>query len=105
MLDIPEEDLHPSHTPAPWSTGKHGTPDYAPQYGVYADDGKHIATIRGDSAEADSRLIAAAPDGLVAAKLAAECLREHTQYDEGEMSRELEALNALVAFIDKAEGK
>lgn len=57
-----------AHTPEPWGISKHGTPDYAPQYGVYAGDGSdhdHVIVKR-DNAEADARLIAAAPDLLAA---------------------------------------
>jgi hypothetical protein len=55
-----------SHTAGPWFTGKHGTPDYAPQYGVYADGGKSIAIVTGENAEKDSTLMAQAPKLLEA---------------------------------------
>ncbi len=54
-----------THTPGPWSVSKHGTPDYAPQYGIYSDgSGNDHAIVKGEAAEADARLIAAAPDLL-----------------------------------------
>ena len=60
--------MKPQHTPAPWGVSKHATPDYAPQYGIYAGDGSasdHVI-VRGDNAQADAALIAAAPDLLEA---------------------------------------
>jgi hypothetical protein len=52
----------PTHTPGPWETSKHATPDYAPQYGVYTEqDSRDLATVKGGNAEANARLIAAAP--------------------------------------------
>lgn len=53
------------HTPGPWEVSKHGTPDYAPQFGIYAEGRQNdLATVKGDSAEANARLIAAAPELL-----------------------------------------
>ncbi len=54
-------------TSGTWEISKHGTPDYAPQYGVYSGDST-IATVTGDNARADAALIAAAPDLLKALK-------------------------------------
>ena len=49
-------------TPCPWAVSKHATPDYAPQYGVYAGDGSgaDLAIVRGENAEADAELIVCA---------------------------------------------
>lgn len=57
------------HTRGPWEISKHGTPAYAPQYGVYAEGRQtdHVI-VTGDHAEADARLIAAAPDLLAACR-------------------------------------
>lgn len=54
----------PTHTPGPWAIGQHATPDYAPQYGVYAErgDDRDLATVKGGNAEANARIIAAAPE-------------------------------------------
>lgn len=62
------------HTPGPWSASKHGTPDYAPQYGVYAgDSARDHVIVMGPNAQADAALIAAAPEMLAAlAELVAE---------------------------------
>lgn len=55
-----------AHTLGPWQTARHGTPDYAPQFGVYANAASDLAIVRGPNAEANARLIAAAPDLLAA---------------------------------------
>lgn len=56
-----------NHTPGHWAISKHATPDYAPQFGVYSDDSsKDLAIIKGDNANADAALVAAAPDLLAA---------------------------------------
>jgi hypothetical protein len=52
------------HTPGPWKISRHATPDYAPQYGVYTENNRHIATVRGEHAEEDARLVASAPELL-----------------------------------------
>ena len=49
-----------THSKGPWFKGKHGTPDYAPQYGIYADGGKSIAIVTGENAEADAQIFASA---------------------------------------------
>lgn len=54
-----------THTSGPWAISKHATPDYAPQYGIYAGDSPNdLATVKGDNAKADAALIASAPDLL-----------------------------------------
>ena len=59
------------HTPAPWEITKHATPEYAPQFGVYAEGQVNdLATVVGPNAKADAQLIAAAPQLLAACKLA-----------------------------------
>ena len=53
------------HTPGPWVVCKHATPEWAPQFGVYAEgEQQDLATVKGENAKANSRLIAAAPDLL-----------------------------------------
>lgn len=54
-----------NHTPGPWMVTKHGTPDYAPQYGIYSIAATSDFVIV-KSGEDDARLIAAAPDLLKA---------------------------------------
>ena len=42
------------YTPIPWAITKHGTPDYAPQYGIYAENdplGHDFVTVYGNNAE------------------------------------------------------
>ncbi len=55
------------HTPGPWATSKHGTPAAFPQFGVYQEGAcnDHV-TVKGENAQADAALIAAAPDLLEA---------------------------------------
>ena len=54
-----------AYTSGPLGISRHGTPDYAPQYGVYAEGERNdIAIVMGDNAEADARLFATAPDML-----------------------------------------
>ena len=62
------------HTERLWAVSKDATPDYAPQYTIYADYpdgrwGERVATVHGPEALAE--LIAAAPEMLdLLAKLA-----------------------------------
>ena len=52
-----------------WEVSKHATPDYAPQYGIYADGERNdLCTVKGENAEDNARLIAAAPELLAACK-------------------------------------
>ena len=53
------------HTKGPWNISKHGTPDHTPQYGIYTDN-NDFCIVKGQDAEANARLIAAAPDLLEA---------------------------------------
>jgi hypothetical protein len=47
------------HTPIPWETCKHGTREYAPQFGIYAEGEPHDhCIVKGDNAEADADYIA-----------------------------------------------
>ena len=57
----------PHHTPGPWNISKHATLDSFPQYGIHAGAGSYDHVIvKLDNAEADAKLIAAAPDLLAA---------------------------------------
>lgn len=54
-----------AHTPKDWSVCRHATPDYAPQYGIFAGDSQSdLAIVRGNNAESNAHLIASAPDLL-----------------------------------------
>lgn len=62
-------------TPGEWVVLKHATPDYAPQFGVYAgDDTNGLAIVRGPNAAVDVRVIAAAPRMLRALRRVADVL-------------------------------
>lgn len=55
-----------TYTSGTWAISRHATPDYAPQYGIYANDasGWDIATVHGENAASNAVLIAAAPQLL-----------------------------------------
>jgi len=48
-------------TPGPLEYSRHATPNYVPQFGIYAGN-KGIATVMGDNAEADTKRFAASPE-------------------------------------------
>ena len=57
------------HTFGPWFASRNGTPDYAPQYGIYAEhDPNHrdFVIVTGDNAKSDAHLISQAPAMLAA---------------------------------------
>lgn len=54
-----------THTPGPWKVSKHGTPDYAPQYGIH-NGGNDFCIVKSHKGDAD--LIAAAPNLLANAQ-------------------------------------
>lgn len=59
--------MNTPHTPGPWNISKHATPDYAPQFGIYAEGCRNdLAYVVHENTEANARLIAAAPDLLAA---------------------------------------
>jgi hypothetical protein len=65
-----------AHSPGPWNISKHATPEHSPQFGVYAGDSLNdLATVKGNDAAANARLIAAAPALLAAL----EALRRETE--------------------------
>lgn len=53
-----------TYTLGPWEVSKSATPNYAPQYAIYAGPGPAVAM--GVDSEANARLIAAAPDMYLA---------------------------------------
>lgn len=57
-----------THTSGPFAISRNATPDYAPQYSIYAEsgNGNDIAIVKGDNAERDAALFAASPDMLAA---------------------------------------
>lgn len=60
------------HTKGEWNISKHATPEYAPQFGIYAEDGNDFVIVKGEKAEANAKIIAAAPELLEALNLAFE---------------------------------
>ena len=54
-------------TPGPLEVSKHATPEHSPQFGIHAGDShRDHVIVRGENAEADATLYAAAPDLLAA---------------------------------------
>lgn len=56
-----------SYTPGPWAISRLATPDYAPEFGIYAEGSQRdLARVVGPNSEADAQLIKAAPKLLAA---------------------------------------
>ena len=92
------------HTPGPWEVSKHGTPDYAPQFGIYAADAPNdLAIVEGNNAAADAHLIASAPDLLAALEM---ILNPSPHYGATQAHRDhiAAARSAGLAAIAKAKG-
>ena len=98
------------HTPGPWEVSGDGVSV------TMKDNGQHVVAVAkapqwltGEEAEANAALIAAAPDGLEAGKLAASVIDELLNGDgmtaSDSQARLDEALTALNAFIRKSEGR
>lgn len=89
-----------THTPGPWNVSRHATPDYAPQFGIYAgESARDLATVTGDNAAADAALIEAAPDLLAACEAAAASV---DCPGASHISISVDSYNTLVAAIAKA---
>lgn len=85
-----------SHTQGPWNVSRHATPDYAPQFGIYAgESARDLATVTGDNAAADAALIEAAPDLLAACEALLNCIDPARDWNEAKAAR---------AAIAKAKG-
>lgn len=64
-----------THTQGEWHVCRLTTPDYAPEFGVYAGDSHNdLARVMGSNSRADTRLIQAAPKLLA---LVQELLKLH----------------------------
>jgi hypothetical protein len=98
------------HTEGPWAISRHGTPDYAPQYGIYAEGGgPDLAIVTGPNSPANARLIALAPEMAEALRDAEAALdyREHrdneelTRHGHNTMpaSRTLSTIRAILARL------
>ena len=68
-----------------WEVSKHGTPDYAPQYGIHNGGASDFCIVKGENAEAIAHFIAAAPKTkkqldnlLIACTNLVNCLSENT---------------------------
>ena len=88
------------HTPGTWAVSKHGTPAYAPQFGVYAEGANDHVIVRGENAEADAALIAQAPDLLEALRQAERALSGWPNWSSDAIA---DATRIARAAIRKAE--
>ena len=97
----------PSHTPGPWEISQHGTPDYAPQYGIYVGDKTDHVIVKGENAMADARLIASAPELLEAARnlIQATNTEEFSALIEDWKDPIGDTFLRLLEACEKAEGK
>ena len=85
-----------NHTPGPFDVYRDATPDYAPQFSIFAEGAPmRLATVTGDNAEADAYLFAAAPDLLKAAEDVLEALGSDGSYNDWGLAKD--ALRAAVA--------
>lgn len=51
-----------NYTPGPWAISRLATPDYAPEFSIYAESSQRdLARVVGDNSLADATLMAAAP--------------------------------------------
>ena len=85
------------HTPPPWEVSKHGTPEWCPQFGIYAGDQADHAIIKGENADADAHLMAAAPVMLTELRETVKDLREWDGTDE--------AMSIIIANLETAIAK
>ena len=79
------------HTPGPWT--HKATASLGPQYAVYGESdrtGRDVAVVynNGNEAEANARLIAAAPELLEALEKAADWLSRSTRIDDREQAED-----------------
>lgn len=81
--------MNTKHTSGEWHVSKHGTPDYAPQFGIYADDGRDLAIVVGDNSKANAALIVSAPALLAALEEAERVLRWAVQEARGKVRKEI----------------
>ena len=89
-----------------WEVSKHATPDYAPQYGIYADGERNdLCTVKGENAQDNARLIAAAPELLAASRILTNCLSENPDDypDMGYFRQVMGNVDGLCKAIAKAE--
>lgn len=88
-------------TKGPWEVCKLAAPEYSPQFGVYSGEAaRDHAIVKGDNAQTDARLIAAAPELLAALR---ELVFVINQDDDGdffickEAAQEIENARAAIA--------
>ena len=88
-------------TQGDWQITKHGTPDYAPQYGIYSGESNDFCIVKDENAEDNAALIAAAP------KLLAMCkeIDEIIAYDGELTNGAITVIKDLKALTEKAENK
>lgn len=92
--------MQEKHTPGPWDIGKHATPDYAPQFGIYSGAAaRDHVIVKGGNAATDAALIAAAPELLTALQLyLVDCELEKLEHNS-------DTYNAAREAIAKATGQ
>ena len=89
------------HTPGPWEIGKLATPDWAPQYAIYAGPGPSVAVVVHGNSEANAKLITAAPE-LLASLIE---VMNHFAPDQGLLAPEVEVISRARDAIAKATGE
>ena len=100
-------------TQGEWTICKHATPEYAPQFGIYAGDSRDFCIVKGDKADNakdNAHLIAAAPKLLEACKgiMNAVCFGDHGHIKDGGyicLSTGSPEIVALYKAVANAEGK
>jgi hypothetical protein len=96
-----------THTPGPWTAEPPGIYGYGAEddkyWAVQTEDERICLLTGGDSEESDARLIAAAPELLVALREAYSAITYMMSNDD--CGGAANALEAVVAAIAKAEGR
>ena len=91
--------MNTPHTPGPWNISNSASPAHSPQFGIYAEgERNNLAIVYNDNAEANARLIAAAPDLLAALK----DLLDYEDDRPGKGTRGAEVYRAAVSAVTKA---
>ncbi len=93
------------HTPGPWNISKLATPDYAPEFGIYAgDEQRDLARVVNANSEANARLIAAAPELLETCRFALSCILDAEDLEEIDAEAFCGTKERLRTAIAQAEG-
>ena len=96
------------HTKGEWEVSKHGTPDYAPQYGIHNGGRNDFGIVRGENAEADAQRICQCVNNfdelLEACKACIEMLVDTVNYEQ-EDEETVQAVKKAEQAIIKAESQ